>query len=635
MSIILHPHQTAYLEENAGSSRGSPKKSSISGMPNCPEKITECPNDKIIDETKRTLLYSIANFNDIYASKTPTTMACLKNLIIMVNLLIDKKCSMNFNKGEINNLLVNLAQIDLSYYNVLTVHVYTLIFGQLGDHLKGIVKENKTEYNKEMIKYASQVRIFFYDSYIFSTRYLINVTNGFGARYDLPPDIIYPYQMGEIGLGNDFISYFLYLHYLFNMIFLSISDVVSRGEATRLKSLLQIFPATMDYFVFIPENLDVANASISLNNQPAPGIYGKHNMTYKDARIIINMIIVFVTELQHIFFDMRKKPDDSCSTVSLYLCNSFGVGFSKCNEYLNLLRYEKSDNPRSFLNRIDRGFGNYRYTMLLDYNNDGDVPVNNLALRSDEFAEDRMSFIKNISGLRANNDFKINLCKTVNYLKVVGMYKTNRSRKCMETINDFVDIIKDGMEEKERCNQKYVDDKPKISPFAAAAISSPPTSPPLSPKASPPLSPKGIPIPSDNTAAAAAASTSPPDGWKKIEARPTSPGRSILATTRTDAVERTNTPPRAPSRYNMVVPSNQDAYSPSRSANSDPGTIWRPTRPITKPYIKPPAAAASAASAATDRSSSPGWRKAAITPSAAAASSTLNNNLETPNLSEQ
>lgn len=111
-------------------------------------------------------------------------------------------------------------------------------------------------------KYLEKTRIFFFDSFIFDTNYLYYASKYLSINTDQKN--IYPYQLEELGLTNNFSSYFLYLHFLFCVILTSVITIIyesknlSENELTSLLgSFLTNFSFVMENYIFISENINL------------------------------------------------------------------------------------------------------------------------------------------------------------------------------------------------------------------------------------------------------------------------------------------------------------------------------------------------------------------------------------------
>ena len=447
----FHPEQINYLEDNNNSIKKNISNLLKKQPKSCIKNIGSC--EEISADAKNALVVFISKFDSLMrADKTFMDKTCIKNVVSLVNLIVSKGCEIDFTENEINSMLDGLAKIDLAYYNILTANVYTFIFNIISKKLR---KNNltKKEYNKIMLTYANKVRIFFHDSYIFDINYLTYVTSQLSARNDSESNSIYPYQMSDLGMNADFTSYFSYIHYLFNICFASISDVIRYpSNIGRLKSFINLFPNIMENFVLVPENIIIAQDSTTVLNSVAPGIYGQHSMSIHQAKIILYLILVFITELQIIFFGANNSK---CDKLSEMLCEYFGASFIQCNKYRSLLRYDSSkEKADSFINKINSGFGNYRYN-LLEYYNNPQQPFNSIyntirpSKYSGDITEDKESFSKIIKSLRETEpNFNDKLCKTVHYLRFIGL-KNNSPRKCISSLDDIIDLFNNGIDVKQ------------------------------------------------------------------------------------------------------------------------------------------------------------------------------------------
>lgn len=478
-----HPDQIKYLEK--GKSIRQNLGSIINRPDPCIKEINNC--DEISPNIKNSILLFLHSFDTAILSASGKE--CLKNFVRMMNILVAKSCKLALTNTEIDKLLIDTAKINLQYYNIITADVYTVLFASLSNALK-IANVTKEVYTAEMMKYANKVKIFFHDSYIFDVNFLTYATMQMAT---IKSDAIYPYQMPNTGLGADFISYFCYLHYLFNNIFLSISDVIRSPENdARLKTLVNGLPDVMQYYVFIPENITVIQSMSEPGNKPAPGIYARHNMSLEQASIIIALILVFITEIQCIFFDSHPVTHLACNDVSKMLCAIFGLNVEneaeneQCSKYHAMLRYRNSHNfeiskpgsnaEKTFYTRITKGFGAYRYD-LLEYNAT-DIYKNinsSLSIRPDNFdgdiSDDINKFTNTIKNLKNTlPNFNYQLCRTLKYLRTIKIRDGNEARDCIHNMSEFAKLIQDGIYANEyiRANCQL-----PVIPAAAATVPNP------------------------------------------------------------------------------------------------------------------------------------------------------------------
>lgn len=276
--------------------------------------IKECR--KIDVSIKAIIIGMIINFNDFKRTDPKFEEDCLKNLIVFLKLVVKKGCLIDFDEGEISHLLKASQELSYSYYNLLTVSLYIVIFRLLESLLK---RKHPGSYTNTMIHYLRKTKIFFTDSYIFDLNHF-TLAGKYLRIKDFGTDLgaIYPYQeaLGEMGLEANFISYFLYARFLLIHLLSLLIEIVDNPGIVR--QFVYTFVYVMDHYVFIEDNL------MACEENKVGEIYRRHYLTPMESKIMIGLIIVFLTEMQYILFGLREN-DQECHYVSKILCQIFDV----------------------------------------------------------------------------------------------------------------------------------------------------------------------------------------------------------------------------------------------------------------------------------------------------------------------
>lgn len=379
---------------------------------------------------------------------------CVHKLAEIIEKMEKDSCRFNLTFIELDLMMTLMKDIDVKYYYFITAPLYKIVYRDIVEKIKdgsyeknGIIIKEKSQYNALMMENLKNTRIFFYDSKIFDATNFLNlyVVPKFSARFDGPINAIYPKDMAAMGLSASYESYFAYLFYLMNSTFLSISDILKTNDG-RHNSFFEAFNTIMEHYVFIPENLNIIKKS------EISGVYDQHNMSIYEAKQILFLIMIFITELQAIFFNV-----DGCDRVAATILLDHGIDAK--NKYIEMYRYI-SNEKGSVRDRVNRGYGDYKYKLFEyeneKFNNSNNIDVNtitpnrgmNLDISDRNFMntveKNRDATIKILDRLHdKDNNFTMRLKKAVDYLRIIKEHTHNNDR-CLNSLQDLGDLIQIG-----------------------------------------------------------------------------------------------------------------------------------------------------------------------------------------------
>ena len=427
MQYSQHPALDEYLETKPDSTTKTSRKNHCGIF----KSLNEC--DLINGSIKNTLVLFISTFNALFKKKKliEPEEDCIRNIIKFVDLILIKDCEIDFTDEEIDRMLDSLATIDLKYYNILTINMYTIIFRSLSKKIG--TNTFPWVYTHKMTEKLAKVRIFFTDSYIFGNNYLSYASLKLKVEdiSSSEPNAIYPIQLDKMGLDKNFASYFLYAHFLYSKILSLVSELIIRPfDEKKMREFIYLFPLVMEKYVFIKDNITIATL-IDMDQIRYPSdIYAPHGMPLSSAKIVLALTIIFITELQYIFFGEYDKFN--CSKVSEIICKIFKADANVCRDYLVLFKFNEKSASNELLNeKLSEGFGTYSYGLMENYYQNGWKPDSNGKNDEIQFVES-LEFIK-----KKDPNFGKKICRTIHYLKAIDT-------KCLSTKENIIELFTTG-----------------------------------------------------------------------------------------------------------------------------------------------------------------------------------------------